>query len=124
LVARILADFLEKHDPNRERGWIARAGSTRLGSIFCVEGPEPHTAKLRLFLLEPTARGLGLGRRLLDACVSFARETGYRRMVLWTHESHTSACALYARSGFVCVRSKPVHSFGQDLIEQEWERPL
>lgn len=124
LVARILANFLEKHDPSRERGWIARAGSTRLGSIFCVQGPEPDTAKLRLFLLEPRARGVGLGRRLLDACVSFAREAGYRQMVLWTHESHTAACALYARSGFVCVRSKPVYSFGQDLIEQKWERPL
>jgi GNAT superfamily N-acetyltransferase len=124
LVARILADFLEHHDPARERGWIARAGDWRLGSIFCVEGPDPDTAKLRLFYLEPEARGLGLGHLLLTACLDFARAAGYRRMTLWTHESHRAACALYARHGFACVRSEPVHSFGVDLVEQEWTRLL
>jgi GNAT superfamily N-acetyltransferase len=124
LVARILADFLEGHDPARERGWIARAGDRRLGSIFWVQGPEPDAAKLRLFYLEPDVRGLGLGRRLLEACMEFARAAGYTRMTLWTHESHRAACALYAKTGFACVRSKPVHSFGVDLIEQEWTRVL
>lgn len=124
LVARILADFLDAHDPLRERGWIARAGERRLGSIFCVRGPAPDTAKLRLFLLEPEARGIGLGQRLLDACMGFARGAGYARMTLWTHESHRAACALYARNGFACVASKPVHNFGQDLVEQEWQRDL
>jgi GNAT superfamily N-acetyltransferase len=124
LVARILADFLDAHDPSRERGWIARAGDRRLGSIFCVQGPAPDTAKLRLFLLEPEVRGIGLGQRLLDACMGFARGAGYARMTLWTHESHRAACALYARNGFACVASKPVHSFGQDLVEQEWQRDL
>ncbi|MBF9060677.1 GNAT family N-acetyltransferase [Rhodobacterales bacterium HKCCSP123] len=124
LVARILAGFLEGHDPARERGWIARAGERRLGSIFCVEGPTPDTAKLRLFYLEPEARGLGLGQRLLQECMAFARAAGYRRMTLWTHESHRAACALYARNGFACVRSEPVHSFGTDLVEQEWVRDL
>ncbi len=124
LVARILAGFLETHDPARERGWIARVGERRLGSIFCVKGPAPDTAKLRLFYLEPEARGLGLGQRLLDACMEFARAAGYRRMTLWTHESHRAACALYAKNGFSCVRSEPVHSFGVDLVEQEWTRAL
>ena len=124
LVARILADFLDHHDPARERGWIARAGGRRLGSIFCVTGPAPDTAKLRLFLLEPEVRGTGLGQRLLDTCLEFARGAGYGRITLWTHESHRAACALYARNGFACIASKPVHSFGQDLVEQEWARPL
>jgi GNAT superfamily N-acetyltransferase len=124
LVARILADFLDGHDPTRERGWIARAGDRRLGSIFCVAGPGPGLAKLRLFLLEPEARGLGLGQRLLDTCLDFARSAGYARMTLWTHESHRAACALYAKNGFSCVRSEPVHSFGVDLVEQVWERDL
>jgi GNAT superfamily N-acetyltransferase len=124
LVARILADFLDSHDPACERGWIARARGRRLGSIFCVEGPAPGTAKLRLFLLEPEARGIGLGHRLLTTCMDFARGAGYRRMTLWTHESHLAACALYAKHGFSCVSSKPVHSFGVDLVEQEWARDL
>jgi GNAT superfamily N-acetyltransferase len=76
LVARILADFLEGHDPTCERGWIARAGDARLGSIFCVKGEAPGSAKLRLFLLEPEARGLGLGRRLLEACLGFRARRG------------------------------------------------
>jgi GNAT superfamily N-acetyltransferase len=124
LVARILADFLDGHDPARERGWIARAGDRRLGSIFCVQGPAPDSAKLRLFYLETQARGLGLGRRMLEECLRFARQAGYARMTLRTHESHRAACALYARSGFSCVRSVPVHSFGCDLVEQEWTRDL
>ncbi|NKX43436.1 GNAT family N-acetyltransferase [Roseicyclus persicicus] len=124
LVARILAEFLDGHDPARERGWIARAGDRRLGSIFCVRGPAPGLAKLRLFLLEPDARGIGLGQRLLDTCMGFARGAGYARMTLWTHESHRAACALYARNGFACTRSVPVVSFGRDLVEQEWVRDL
>lgn len=124
LVARILADFLDAHDPVRERGWIARAGDRRLGSIFCVQGPVPDAAKLRLFLLEPDMRGIGLGQRLLDTCMGFARGAGYARMTLWTHESHRAACALYARNGFDCIASKPVRNFGQDLVEQEWARVL
>jgi GNAT superfamily N-acetyltransferase len=124
LVARILADFLDGHDRARERGWIARAGGRRLGSIFCVTGPAPETAKLRLFLLEPEVRGIGLAQRMLDTCLSFAGGAGYGRMTLWTHESHRAACALYARNGFACLASKPVRNFGQPLVEQEWVRDL
>ena len=124
LVAEILVDFLRNHDPVCERGWIATKGTQRLGSIFCVKGPAPAEAKLRLFFLEPAARGRGLGRRLLGACIDFAREAGYERMQLWTHASHRAACALYAKFGFDMVESRPVHSFGVDLVEQVWALDL
>lgn len=123
LVDEILRGFEAGHDPAREAGWIAWDGPRRLGSIFCVRLDE-DTAKLRLFLLKPAARGKGLGRRLLEACMGFARDSGYRRITLWTHESHRAACALYARNGFVCVSAAPVRSFGVDLVEQHWERAL
>lgn len=124
LVAEILTAFMRTHDPATERAFIAVAGNERLGSIFCVQSGEPGVAKLRLFLLEPKARGLGLGQRLLDACLSFARDAGYRKMTLWTHESHRAACALYDKAGFRLTASKPVHSFGVDLVEQAWEIDL
>ena len=124
LVAEILVDFLRHRDPSCERAWIAWDGGQRLGSIFCVKGPEPGQAKLRLFLLTPAARGRGLGRRLLDSCLAYARDKGYREIVLWTHESHRAACALYEKAGFACVESHPVTSFGQPLIEQTWKRDL
>lgn len=124
LVAEILAAYIRAHDPAMERAFIAEIEGKRLGSVFCVQSGEPGIAKLRLFLLEPDARGLGLGRRLLDACLGYARERGYSRMVLWTHESHRAACALYQKAGFRCTRSEPVHSFGVDLVEQAWEIDL
>jgi len=119
LVASILEGFLASHDPVRERGWIAERGTQRLGSIFCVSS-QGSTAKLRLFLLTPQARGHGLGKRLLRTCMDFAKQAGYRDMELWTHESHKAACALYARFGWQLVDSKPVHAFGVDLVEQSW----
>lgn len=119
LVAQILDGFLAGHDPTREHGWIAEAKGRRLGSIFCVSAGS-DTAKLRLFLLEPEARGRGIGKRLLNDCVAFARNAGYRDMVLWTHESHRAACALYAATGWRMIDSKPTHSFGVDVVEQSW----
>ncbi|TMV08061.1 GNAT family N-acetyltransferase [Ruegeria sediminis] len=119
LVARILDDFVAGHDPDRERGWIAEGSGHRLGSIFCVAATGP-TAKLRLFLVDPKARGMGLGKSLLRTCMDFARDAGYRDMELWTHESHRAACALYAAFGWHLTESKPVHSFGVDLVEQSW----
>lgn len=119
LVRSILDAFMADHDPACEAGWIATRGAMRLGSIFCVRH-DAETAKLRLFLTLPEARGQGVGFRLLTTCTSFAREAGYRGMTLWTHESHRAACALYARNGWSCQSSKPVHSFGQDLVEQVW----
>ena len=124
LVAEILADFIRRHDPATERAFIAEQGGTRLGSIFCVQSGQPGIAKLRLFLLVPEARGIGLGQRLLDACMGFARDAGYHQMRLWTHESHEAACALYRKNGFTLTRSEPVRSFGVDLVEQSWEIAL
>jgi len=94
-----------------------------LGSIFCVAGGN-QTAKLRLFLLTPEARGQRLGKQLLTTCMGFAKTAGYNDMVLWTHESHRAACALYTRFGWELTVSKPVHSFGVDLIEQSWRVDL
>ena len=119
LVASSLADFNANHDPAWERGWIAERNGARLGSIFCVK-LDDTTAKLRLFLLTPEARGHGLGRELLQTCMGFAQSKGYSGMQLWTHESHRAACALYASAGWQLTTSEPVHSFGCDLIEQTW----
>ena len=123
LVAGILDDFLAQNDPAREAGWIAWQGDQRLGSIFCVRISDEQ-AKLRLFILDQAARGKGLGRRLLDHNMQFARRAGYQRMTLWTHESHRAAGALYAGAGWSLVSSLPVTSFGQALIEQHWEIEL
>jgi GNAT superfamily N-acetyltransferase len=119
LVAQIIDRFLARHDPEREAGWIAEAESEPLGSIFCVAQDEA-TAKLRLFLLVPEARSQGLGKRLLHHCMCFAESHRYAGMQLWTHESHEAACSLYRATGWTLEASKPVHSFGQDLVEQQW----
>lgn len=124
LVAKILADYLAGRDSSRERAWIAYRGSERLGCIFCVRGPEPHVAKLRLFFVEPGARGQKLGLRLITECMAWARARGYEKMVLWTHESHREACALYAANGFHVTASNSVENFGQQMIEQHWEKQL
>ena len=123
LVAGTLDDFIATYDPVCEQGWIAERDGQRLGSIFCVSAGD-ETAKLRLFLLTPDARGQGLGKRLLRACMDFAKAAGFREMVLWTHESHRVACALYASFGWQLVDSKPVRSFGVDLVEQSWRVDL
>ncbi|SHJ41122.1 Ribosomal protein S18 acetylase RimI [Shimia gijangensis] len=123
LVEQIITDFLNDHDPLQERGWIAELNGVRLGQIFCVK-LDDRTAKLRLFLTVPDARGLGLGKALLGACMDFARDKGYAKMQLWTHESHEAACALYRKFGWELTNSKPVHSFGVDLVEQSWEIEL
>jgi GNAT superfamily N-acetyltransferase len=120
LVAEIMADFIRRRDPARDRAFIAARGDERLGCIFCV-GKDQQTAKLRLFLVVPEARGHGLGHRLIAACMDWAKAQGYSRMELWTHESHEAACALYAAHGWHLVRSEPVKSFGVALVEQSWE---
>ncbi|WP_109467456.1 GNAT family N-acetyltransferase [Albibacillus kandeliae] len=123
LVREILVAFNADHDSARETGWIAEENGQRLGSIFCVSAGEA-TAKLRLFLLTPEARGKGLGKRLLTTCMEYARSKGYSEMVLWTHESHRAACALYRAFGWTLEDSKPVRSFGVDLVEQHWRISL
>lgn len=119
LVRSILNDFVADHDPSCEAGWIVEDEGARLGSIFCVRH-DADTARLRLFLLVPEARGKGHGRALLGHCMAFARSRGYRGMTLSTHESHKAACALYARTGWTLERSFPVTSFGRRLVEQDW----
>lgn len=120
LVATILRDFEAGHDPICELGWVATSDGARLGSIFCVR-LDDRRAKLRLFLLSPEARGIGVGRQMLHTCMGFARKCGYAKMQLWTHESHQAACALYRANGWKCSSSKSVYSFGVDLVEQAWE---
>lgn len=122
LVARIMADFLDRADPD-EASWIAEGGGQRLGTVSCMR-EDAETARLRLFILLPEARGQGLGQRLHDTCVGFARARGYRRMVLWTHESHRAACALYAKNGWRLVRSVAAQAYGTDVVDQDWEIAL
>ena len=124
LVADILCAFVRDHDPTRERAFIAEIDGHRLGSVFCVKTDRPGVAKLRLFYLVAEARGLGLGRRLLEACMGFARDAGYTRMELWTHKSHRAACRLYDRYGFEVLDRKPVRAFGTDQIEMTYGRDL
>ncbi len=119
LVAQIVDAFLADHDRRCEAGWIAWQHGERLGSIFCVR-LDDHTAKLRLFLLVPDARGKGLGKRMLGTCMGFARDCGYTQMQLWTHESHAAAGALYEKSGWRLGATKPVVSFGKPNVEQTW----
>ncbi|WP_318527944.1 helix-turn-helix domain-containing GNAT family N-acetyltransferase [Defluviimonas sp. WL0075] len=123
LVAGIVAGFLTTRVAGRDRAWIACRGAERLGSIFCVH-EDADTARLRLFLLEPKARGIGLGRRMLETCLNHARAFGYNRMVLWTHKSHAAACGLYAATGFRMTGQQPAQAFGRSVIDQIWELDL
>lgn len=126
LVRKIVQGYLSRADAAREAGWIVTRGDERLGSIFCMaEGADsPDLARLRLFLLEPHARGTGLAQRMIDTCLHFARAAGYRRMRLWTHASHIAACRLYERNGFHCTEVWAERSFGRDVVSQIWERDI
>ncbi|MFC9895586.1 GNAT family N-acetyltransferase [Nocardia sp. NPDC127579] len=123
LVTQIVADYLRSHDQSRERVWIAEAGGTPVGAVFCV-AEDDSTARLRLLLVEPAARGLGVGSALVAECLRFATAVGYTGMVLWTNDVLTAARHIYQRAGFHLVESAPHHSFGRDLIGQTWHRSL
>ena len=123
LVAQIVADYLDKHDPDRETAWIAELDGERVGAIFCVR-KDDTTAKLRLLHVEPSARGAGVGTVLVDECVRFARAAGYRTMELWTVSLLAPARRIYQRAGFKLVDEDTARRFGHELTGQTWRLAL
>jgi len=123
LVAEIAAQFIKSYDPAREHCWIAEVAGQPVGSIFLVKGSD-EVAKLRLLLVEKKARGLGVGRALVDQCVRFARESGYKKITLWTQSILLAARGIYQQAGFRSVATEKHHSFGVDLVGETWELTL
>jgi GNAT superfamily N-acetyltransferase len=125
LVARIVADYAAAHDHAREAAWIGEVDGRRMGCVFCVTDPEHEaTALLRILLVHPDARGRNLGRRLVSACLDYARKAGYERIRLWTNHPLAAARHLYLERGFRLVAEEPHHSFGVDLVGQTYELDL
>lgn len=123
LVAQIVADFINNYNPARERCWIAEMGGEIVGSVFVVQASET-VAKLRLLLVEPKARGLGLGTRLVEECIRFARRSSYQKLMLWTNSVLEEARHIYQKSGFTLIAQEEHHSFGHDFIGETWELTL
>lgn len=123
LIADIVARFIRRFDPTRERCWIAEHGGENVGSVFLVK-KSSRIAKLRLLLVDPKARGMGIGARLVEECLRFARQAGYRKITLWTNSILVAARKIYEKAGFELIESHPHHSFGHDLISETWERNL
>jgi DNA-binding MarR family transcriptional regulator/N-acetylglutamate synthase-like GNAT family acetyltransferase len=123
VCAQIVADFASKQDPQHERGWIAEIDGRNVGCVMLVKD-KPEVARLRLLFVEPSARGLGIGRQLTGECVRFARQSGYRRITLWTHSVLTAARHIYAEAGFQLTSSEPRRSFGQDVVSEHWDLTL
>ena len=124
LASRILGAFVAEFDPAEEASWVAERGGAIVGSVFLMKSDQPETARLRLLYVEPAARGLGLGRRLVAACVARARELGYRQLTLWTNDVLVSARRIYRAAGFELIDVQPHHSFGHDLVGQTWTLDL
>src|SRR5215467_7255998 len=123
LAAEIVAQFIKNYDPKRERCWIAEKDGERIGAVFVAKASD-EIAKLRLLHVEPEARGLGIGRRLVEECVRFARQAGYQKMTLWTQSTLRAARHIYKEAGFQVVRQEKHHSFGKDLTAETWELNL
>ncbi|WP_428493307.1 bifunctional helix-turn-helix transcriptional regulator/GNAT family N-acetyltransferase [Rhodopila sp.] len=123
LAAEILAAFVKRHDPKTERGWIAERDGVVMGSVFVMRA-SATVAKLRLLYAEPAVRGTGLGRRLVDACIDFARDSGYRTLTLWTNDVLLPARRIYQAAGFTCVDTQPHQSFGKHLVGETWDLVL
>jgi len=124
LIARILGEYAADFDTSKEDGWIAERAGQIVGSIFLMRGEDPLVAKLRLLYVEPSARGLGVGRRLVDTCVERARQLGYQRMTLWTNDVLTAARRIYEACGFRLSKQEAHRSFGRDLVGQTWDLDL
>jgi N-acetylglutamate synthase-like GNAT family acetyltransferase len=122
-VARICADFVDNYDPRFERCWMAEIQGEIVGSVFCVKAGD-GVAKLRMLLVTPPVRGKGVGSRLVQECIAFARESGYRKLVLWTNDILLAAIHIYQKAGFHLVEEDRHHSFGIDLVGQNWELDL
>ncbi len=120
LVASIVGRFASDHNPLREAAWVGEVDGVRAGCVFCTRGDDDRTARLRLLLVDPAYRGHGLGARLVDACLLFARDAGYERVTLWTNSVLGSARRIYEAAGFVLVDEEPHRSFGHDLVGQNW----
>ena len=123
LCAQIVADFVSKYDPKRERCWIAEMGGQNVGSVFLVKDSN-KVARLRLLLVDPAARGRGLGTRLTNECIQFARQCCYQSITLWTHKVLTAARHVYERAGFRLTSSETRRSFGQNVISEHWDLVL
>ena len=121
LVAEIVAEFVKNYDPKRERCWIAERKGEIVGSVFLVK-KDDITAKLRLLYVEPSARGLGIGKRLVDECLRFARQVGYRKITLWTQSNLAAARGIYEKAGFKLVGQQNHKSFGKELVAETWEK--
>ena len=120
LAAKILSEFVGRNDAVNERAWIAESHGTILGSVYLMK-EDTETARLRLLYVEPLARGIGLGKKLVSECTAFAREAGYKRIVLWTQNTLTAARKLYVGEGYQLMKQEPHYSFGKDLVGETWE---
>lgn len=123
LCAQIVANFVNAHDPKRERCWVADLGGETVGSVMLVKDSE-HVARIRLLLVEPKVRGLGIGVGLVDECLGFARKAGYRKLTLWTHSALTAARIIYERAGFKLVATEKHNSWGKPVVGETWELEL